>query len=255
VLGDRLRVEVLPCLGRLLQEAPAVGAAGVAVLAGGIAYGAEAGETPALPALPGTVAELEAVAGHLRTLADVRVESLTGAAATKAAFVSAVPRARFVHVATHGYALGQGGEDEVAGLLPLASCGLAFAGVTRANGTLAPPESLLTAEELAGLDLTRAELVVLSACDTRVGLRRAGQALQSLETALAIAGARASLTSVWPVDDAAAQGLMAEFYRRLVAPGETPSTALWEAKRSLRSKGAPLADWAGWTLSGTVGQR
>ena len=108
-------------------------------------------------------------------------------------------------------------------------------------------------EELAGLDLRRAELVVLSACDTRAGLRRAGQALQSLETALAIAGAHSSITSLWAVDDDAARTLMAEFYRCLFVLREARATALWDAKRTLRSRGAPLSDWAGWTLSGNAG--
>ena len=51
---------------------------------------------------------------------------------------------------------------------------------------------ILTAEELATFDLRNCELAVLSACETNVGIRRAGQGIQSLQTALHAAGARTS---------------------------------------------------------------
>ena len=74
---------------------------------------------------------------------------------------------------------------------------------------------IITAEELVILKLSNCELAVLSACGTNVGIRRAGQGIQSLQSALHAAGARTSLTSPWKVDDAAPRRLMELFYTRL----------------------------------------
>jgi hypothetical protein len=53
------------------------------------------------------------------------------------------------------------------------------------------------------------------ACETNVGIRRAGQGIQSLQTALHAAGARTAITSLWKVDDAATRKLMERFYTYL----------------------------------------
>ena len=58
------------------------------------------------------------------------------------------------------------------------------------------------------LDLSNCELAVLSACETNVGIRRAGQGIQSLQGALHAAGARTAITSLWKVDDRPTRELM-----------------------------------------------
>ena len=115
----------------------------------------------------------------------------------------------------------------------------------------------MTADELSTLDLTHCELAVLSACDTNVGERRAGQGVASLQKALQMAGARSVITSLWKVPGEATKDLMLDFYRRLWVEKEPKSQALWEAKMKLRNakdaSGAPLyttRDWAAWVLTG-----
>jgi CHAT domain-containing protein len=109
---------------------------------------------------------------------------------------------------------------------------------------------ILTAEELASFDLRNCELAVLSACETNVGIRRAGQGIQSLQTALHAAGARTAITSLWKVDDAATRRLFELFYTKLWKEKLGKADALWQAKMALRAEGHPLRDWAGWVLSG-----
>jgi CHAT domain-containing protein len=116
---------------------------------------------------------------------------------------------------------------------------------------------LITAEELSTLDLTRCELAVLSACDTAVGVRRAGQGVASLQKALHMAGARSVITSLWKVPDEATRELMLDFYRRIWVEKKPRAQALWEAKRRMREardeRGQPLhktRDWAAWVLTG-----
>lgn len=107
------------------------------------------------------------------------------------------------------------------------------------------------------MDLSGCELAVLSACETNVGLRRAGFGIASLQQALHAAGVRTAVTSLWKVTDEAARELMVDFYRRICMKETPKAKALWEAKLHLRHQrnpdGSPKCrtrDWAGWVLTG-----
>ena len=106
-------------------------------------------------------------------------------------------------------------DQRVSGLSPLVLCGLALSGANLPPNELGRTPGILTAEEILGLDLSRCQLATLSACDTSLGVRRAGQGYASLRAALLGAGARWVLTSLWKVGDQATMELMREFYRRL----------------------------------------
>lgn len=74
------------------------------------------------------------------------------------------------------------------------------------------------------------ELLVLSACETATGDRRAalglaGIALQS--------GARSTLASLWNIDDASGAYFVSQFYQALAQPQTTKAEALRQAQRSL----------------------
>jgi len=203
---------------------------------------------------------------------------LTGRHASREALRNLAPRASWLHVATHGWfasdsmrgwadpepldarsglALRPDGGQQLEGSSPMLLCGLAFAGANLPADALGRAPGLLTAEELATLELSSCRLAVLSACDTNAGVRRAGQGVASLQFALHQAGARSVLTSLWRVPDDATRELMSEFYRRLWIERQPAWQALWEAKRLLRdardaagrSKYA-LRDWAAWVLTG-----
>jgi CHAT domain-containing protein len=90
----------------------------------------------------------------------------------------------------------------------------------------------LTVYELMGLDL-RANLVVLSACNTGQGETTGGDDVLGLTRGLLASGARAAVVSLWPVDDVSTSLLMGEFYRRLHT-GHTPRLALKLAQKYLR---------------------
>ena len=109
---------------------------------------------------------------------------------------------------------------------------------------------MMTAEELAWADLSACDLAVLSGCETNVGERRAGQGIQSLQTALHAAGARTAVTSLWRVDDQLTRVLMQAFYTNLWEKKMGKADALWSAKRWMREQGHPVSSWAGWVLTG-----
>ena len=170
------------------------------LLAGGIDFGQEntrdeeapAGKLPPVPVyrpLPGTESEVndlrtqfeDAFPGTL-ALAPLRKDK-----ATKEAVVAAIPSHQFVHLATHGFfadesetsillaeqraALQRGDLRLLAGVArrhPGLLSGLVFAGVNRSDRR--PEETILTALEVAELELGQVELVVLTPA-TRVVAR------------------------------------------------------------------------------------
>lgn len=112
---------------------------------------------------------------------------------------------------------------------PLRHAGLVLAG---ADGG-AEADSIVTAAEVALLDLAGTELVALSACNTGLGRHLQGEEFSGLRRALVLAGSRSQLTSLWPVDDAASAWLMRCFYRALSA-GAGRAEALQQARQEVR---------------------
>ncbi len=287
-VGDRFRIVNQRSFRRLVSPRRELAASGEAQLLalGGAAFDAE-GAQPAKPteALSAAIEASErgsgaparfeplfftgAEAERVKLLFEAAEMGaslvLTGEGATKAAFHEHAPGKRFVHVATHGWfaemELDEPEEDElpsmrwglderVRAFSPLSYCGLAFAGANRGRDSLGRVPGIMTAEELAGVDLSACELAVLSACETNVGLRSAGMGIESLQSALHAAGARTAITSLWKVDDSATRKLMELFYTYLWVEKLPKAEALWRAKRDLRAAGAPLRHWAAWVLSG-----
>lgn len=113
-------------------------------------------------------------------------------------------------------------------------------------------DGLLEAWELMRLDL-RAELAVLSACETARGRVGAGEGVIGLSWALFVAGCPATVVSQWKVGAASTTGLMIEFHRRLRAGAEiSKAAALREAALSLLRQPSSRHPfyWAGFVLVG-----
>ncbi|MEM7156616.1 MAG: CHAT domain-containing tetratricopeptide repeat protein [Myxococcota bacterium] len=215
------------------------------------------------PPLPGTAAELDALAKVLPN-ASVRREDEATESAIKQAQGPLV-----LHIATHGFFLAdeRAGTEGTRGVTyvkgdfvppskaenPLIRSGLALAGANLRTGPDGQ-DGILTALELASTDLHGTELVVLSACETGVGEVRNGDGVYGLRRALVIAGSRSQIMSLWQVDDEATRDLMTKFYRRLDR-GKGRSEALRSVQRKmLRNKAtAHPFYWAAFIPSGDPG--
>jgi CHAT domain-containing protein/tetratricopeptide (TPR) repeat protein len=108
--------------------------------------------------------------------------------------------------------------------------GLAGANLPRAG----EDDGLLTALEVAGMNLMDTQLVVLSACDTGVGEVLSGEGVYGLRRALVLAGAESQVISLWPVSDRGTKDFMIEYYRRLQA-GEGRGEGLRQVQLHLLS--------------------
>jgi CHAT domain-containing protein len=196
---------------------------------------------------------------------------LTGAAASEAAVKEQAGGRQVLHLATHGFFLGgrcasalndsgrkpQAPTAAVAGENPLLLAGLALAGANhRASAAADEEDGILTAEEIAALDLDGVDWAVLSACDTGIGEVQASEGVFGLRRAFQVAGARTVLMSLWAVEDAATRAWMTILYRNRLTGKLSTAEAVHEAsleilrrRRSRRQSSHPFY-WAGFVAVG-----
>ncbi|MHB2020879.1 MAG: CHAT domain-containing protein, partial [Candidatus Xenobia bacterium] len=89
---------------------------------------------------------------------------------------------------------------------------------------------ILTAQDVAALDLHGTWLVTLSACDTGRGDVQAGEGVLGMRRAFVMSGAQNVLLTLWPVSDLTTAPLMADFYARARREGDA-ARALAETQR------------------------
>ena len=176
----------------------------------GIAY--------ALASLPATDEEATAVARILGAA------PLRAADATESAVRRQLPTAPIVHLATHGYAY--------ASMADVRNSFVALASDSMHDGFLDVGE-ILDDRAIA----LRAELVVLSACQTGLGRFRYAEGTVGLQRAFLAKGARSVLVSMWNVSDNATALLMQRFYEHWLRDRDGPSKAeaLRRAQNDLRA--------------------
>ena len=233
--------------------------------------------------LPLAGREAEEVASIYRRARRQSVEVLEGDHASEERFKSAAHARAVLHLATHGFYLerscaardsagpgradwtvvSSGSAPATAAVAaealenPLLLSGLAFAGANRrAQPNPGQDDGVLTAEEIAALDLLGTEWVVLSACDTGMGLAAAGEGVLGLRRAFRTAGARTLILSLWPVEDAAARAWMSDLYReRFERHADTASAVRAASLAALRRERAATGSahpfgWGGFLAAG-----
>jgi tetratricopeptide (TPR) repeat protein len=95
-------------------------------------------------------------------------------------------------------------------------------------------------------------LVVLSGCDTGLGVDLHGEGPVGLARAFMYSGATEVVSSLWPAGDQSSARLMAAFYRGLLDQQLSPAAALQQAQLELRSSGRRFRHphaWAAFTVS------
>ena len=227
------------------------------------------------PALPGSRREVVDITRTWPDASAPDVTVLSGAAATETAVKRAAAGRRVVHLATHGFFLGGecipgvSGTRGVGGLArrpaastsdtdnPLLLSGLALAWANRRDkARTSEDDGILTAEEIAGLNLQGTEWAVLSACDTGLGEIKAGEGVFGLRRAFQVAGARTVIMSLWSVEDTSARVWMRALYDGRFRQQRSTSDAVREASRTVlaarRARGQSTHPffWAGFVAAG-----
>jgi tetratricopeptide (TPR) repeat protein len=198
---------------------------------------------------------------------------------------SEINRYRYVHFATHGFfapqetasasaagpSRGMMNDDasirgNIVGFHPGLRSGLVLAGANRPVEA-GQDDGILTALEVAELDLAHVDLATLSACETGLGKAAAGEGLLGLQRAFQVAGTHSVVATLWTIRDDAGRQLMIDFYENLWAKKMSKVEALRAAqlemlregvKRGLDISGQPADQnhrlppwyWAGFVLSG-----
>jgi CHAT domain-containing protein len=177
-----------------------------------------------LAALPGARQEAIDVAKILNTL------PLIGDQGTKAAVLAQMQTASIIHLATHGLLDAIG---EIPGAVALAP--------------QREDSGLLTSSDIFDLKL-KADLVVLSACDTGRGDIK-GDGVIGLSRSFIAAGVPSIIVSLWAVNDRATNVLMNDFYKNLkINPNK--AQALRKAMLTTMQQYPSPSDWAAFTLIG-----
>lgn len=184
--------------------------------------------------LPGTAIEIKAIErAFVETAPDRRLTLMSGSNASESRFRQLAGQNRYLHLATHGFFISrlpssvksnENAPDHIQYLterVPGLLCGIVMAGANDRRSTSAgdslesSDDGILTALEVAELDLHNVDLATLSACETTLGQIPEGEGMLGLQRAFQVAGVRSTVTSLWSVDDSATQTLMTEFYRNL----------------------------------------
>lgn len=239
----------------LASSAPSVSRPGSAGGAAGGAHTPYRGPTPGCATLrqrtfaplPGAVAEAHEIRDLWARQSPAgrggrgEFKELVGREADESTFKSLAPGYRILHVATHGFfaddacAESPGGpapadgsaqqaEQRIVEDNPLLFSGLVFTGANKREDPAARrglDDGMLTAEEIASLDLRGVDWAVLSACGTGIGPVETGEGVMGVRRTFQIAGARSVIMSLWAVDDHAAREWVRRLYEARLAGSST----------------------------------
>jgi len=225
-----------------------------------------------LAALPGARRESSALDALWRShYGDAaQATTLLGSDATEANLRAKAGNADILHFGTHGISAGS---DCDSGATSLAVRGFALAAdvpLDPAAPTIAPTalllsagsvddsndDGVLTAEEIAALDLSHARWAVLAACATAAGSTHRYEGLFGLARAFRLAGTHTVLTSLWPVDDAATAEWTQALYAARIGEGLDTAASMAAAQgrvvaaRRARGDSTHPYYWAAFTATG-----
>ena len=206
------------------------------------------------PSLPATEPEIDQVESLFKAHFPAgTIHRFDRRNATETAFREHAEKSRIVHLATHGFFAPQSvfsesaryeseyllapGDRSVRMVHPGLSAALALASDST---DFAVDDGLVTALEVQEMSIP-ADLIVLSACETGVGVTVNGEGVFGLQRAFHMAGARHVVASLWAVEDRATARFFTKFYELLWTQQLPPEAALRAAQIWMlrESRGGP----------------
>lgn len=187
-----------------------------------------------------------------------QVSSYMGKNGTEESFLNMHGKSpKLLHLATHGfyytpnraenvdYLKGYTDAMSLSGLV-LSGGNAAWLGKPLPKGVLG---GILSANDIARLDLSNTDMVVLSACQTGQG-KATSEGLYGLQRAFKKAGVGTIVMSLWNVSDKTTSEFMTTFYERLADKnnGWNKRKAFEEAKEIIRKKHPDPFHWAAFVM-------
>lgn len=205
--------------------------------------------------LPGSKVEVERIEEILNR-SKFEVMPYTGMNGTEESFLSMHGKSpRILHLATHGfyytpteaekvdYLRGYSDAMSLSGLI-MSGGNAAWRGKELPAGTLS---GVLTANNIAHLDLSNTDMVVLSACQTGQGNATA-EGLYGLQRAFKKAGVGTMVMTLWSVSDKVATEFMIKFYESLVENNWDKHKAFEQTKSYIRTQHPDPYHWAAFVM-------
>ncbi|MBE6303606.1 MAG: CHAT domain-containing protein [Bacteroidales bacterium] len=205
--------------------------------------------------LPGSKLEVEKITEVLKQ-SNFKVTPYMGMNGTEESFLNMHGKSpRILHLATHGFYYTPTEAEEVnylkgysdamllSGLI-MAGGNAAWRGKKLPEGTLG---GILTANNIARLDLSGTDMVVLSACQTGQG-KATAEGLYGLQRAFKKAGVGTMVMTLWSVSDKVATEFMIKFYESLAENGWNKHKAFEQAKSYIRTQHPDPYHWAAFVM-------
>ena len=205
--------------------------------------------------LPGSKVEIERISEILKK-SKFKVTPYTGVNGTEESFLSMHGKSpRILHLATHGfyytpteaeevdYLRGYGDAMSLSGLI-MSGGNAAWQGKELPEGVLG---GVLTANNIAHLDLSNTDMVVLSACQSGQGNATA-EGLYGLQRSFKKAGVGTMVMTLWSVSDKVATEFMIKFYESLVENDWDKHKAFEQTKSYIRTQHPDPYHWAAFVM-------
>lgn len=220
--------------------------------------GAVTGKREAFPFLYNTDLEVDDIKG-IMSQCGIKATEIKGLDATQAKlslYDNNSPD--IIHLSTHGFFINNPEDmrnNKFLARFPLANqiamqrTGLALSEANKAwEGAPLPEENdgIITANEVAAMNLDKTRLVVLSACETGLGSYSA-EGVWGLPRGFKQAGVKSLMASLWEVDDRSTARFMEDFYRSWL-DGNSMQQAWRDAMTSIRSAHPSPYYWAPFIL-------
>lgn len=204
-----------------------------------------------------TKKEIEKIESYL-TKSKINVTPYSGIQGTEESFLNMNDNSPCIlHIATHGfyytpeqadavdYLRGYKDAMSLSGLV-LSGGNAAWRGKELPAGVLG---GILTARNIARMDMSGTELVVLSACQTGQG-KATSEGLYGLQRAFKKAGVQCMVMTLWNVSDVASREFMEEFYKNLADKnnGWNKRKSFDEARKYIRKKYNEAYYWAAFVM-------
>lgn len=207
--------------------------------------------------LPGSMKEIEAIERILKSYR-IQFSSYSGIRGTEESFLSMSGHSpQVLHITTHGFFYTPNEAQEIDYLRGYKDA-MSLSGLVMSGGNAAwlgrpLPEGvldgILTASNIARLDLENTRLVVLAACQSGQG-EATSEGLYGLQRAFKKTGVKTIIMSLWNVSDVVGAEFMTQFYNNLSEEKNhwNMRTAFEKTKSDIRKKYPQPYYWAGFVM-------